>query len=219
MPSWLFFLRSLRLVGRRLYLAALLAFSWRKWPNSQAISFETSNNDFMESQGLRNLFRRVWNSLRDYLNSDNQCRVLELLSEEYTEKSENVLKLRDYAARMVYPQFRDKLLGIAAEEQADIRSLAEHITALGGQIPQVRFAPKAGRNGWERLLTVLEKKKRHGSDRIERLLQLERVAPKLAQALRRMRQEEAIHQRDIQAMMMRSDPQAGINSQRLPSSR
>jgi hypothetical protein len=64
---------------------------------------------------------------------------------------------------------------------------------------------------------MLEKKQRHGSDRIERLLQLERIAPKLAQELRRMRQE-AIHQREIQAMMMRSDPQAGINSQGLPSS-
>ena len=126
-----------------------------------------------------------------------------------------MLKLTDYAAHMVYPQFRDKLLGIAAEEQGYIRWLAEHITALGGQIPQVRFSPRAGKNGWECLLTVLKKKKRHSSDRIERLLQLERIAQKVAQELRRMRQEEAIHQREIQAMMMRSDPQAGINSERL----
>jgi hypothetical protein len=171
----------------------------------------------MENHAARNFLRRVWNSLRAYLNSDDRWRVLEMLSEEYTEKSENVLKLTDYAAHMVYPQFRDKLLGIAAEEQGYIRWLAEHITALGGQIPQVRFSPRAGKNGWERLLTVLEKKKRHSSDRIERLLQLERIAPKVAQELRRMRQEEAIHQREIQAMVMRSDPQAGINSERLSS--
>jgi hypothetical protein len=153
----------------------------------------------MENHAARNFLRRVWNSLRAYLNSDDRWRVLEMLSEEYTEKSENVLKLTDYAAHMVYPQFRDKLLGIAAEEQGYIRWLAEHITALGGQIPQVRFSPRAG------------------SDRIERLLQLERIAPKVAQELRRMRQEEAIHQREIQAMVMRSDPQAGINSERLSS--
>jgi hypothetical protein len=171
----------------------------------------------MENHAARNFLRRVWNSLRAYLNSDDRWRVLEMLSEEYTEKSENVLKLTDYAAHMVYPQFRDKLLGIAAEEQGYMRWLAEHITALGGQIPQVRFSPRAGKNGWERLLTVLEKKKRHSSDRIERLLQLERIAPKVAQELRRMRQEEAIHQREIQAMVMRSDPQAGINSERLSS--
>ena len=112
----------------------------------------------MENHAARNFLRRVWNSLRAYLNSDDRWRVLEMLSEEYTEKSENVLKLTDYAAHMVYPQFRDKLLGIAAEEQGYIRWLAEHITALGGQIPQVRFSPRAGKNGWERLLTVLEKK-------------------------------------------------------------
>jgi hypothetical protein len=51
-----------------------------------------------------------------------------------------VLKLTGYAARAwVYPQFRDKLFRSAAEEQGYIRWLAEHITALGGQILQVRF--------------------------------------------------------------------------------
>ena len=83
----------------------------------------------MENHAARNFLRRVWNSLRDYLNSDHRWRVLKILSEEYTEKSENVLKLTDYAAQMVYPQFRDKLLGIAAEEQGYIRWLAEHITS------------------------------------------------------------------------------------------
>lgn len=71
----------------------------------------------MERQRVGNLFSRAWNSLRDYLDSDNRCRVLELLSEEYTEKSENVIKLRDYAAPMAYPQVRDKLLGIADDDE------------------------------------------------------------------------------------------------------
>jgi hypothetical protein len=112
----------------------------------------------MESHAGRNFLRRVWNSLREYLNSDNRRRVLEILSEKYTEKSENVLKLTDYAARMVYSHFRDKLFGIAAEEQGYIRWLAEHITALGGQIPQGPFSPGLDKNSWERLLTVLEKR-------------------------------------------------------------
>lgn len=163
----------------------------------------------MESHAVGNFLRRVWNSLRDYLSSDNRRRVLEILSEEYTEKSENVLKLTDYAARMVYPQFRDKMLVIAAEEQGYIPWLADHITALGGQIPQVRFSPRPGKNGWERLLAVLEKKTRHVPDRIERLLNAERIDPGIAQGLRRMRQEEETHRAEVRDMLMRSDPQAG----------
>ena len=161
---------------------------------------------------LRSFFGRIFDSLREYLNPDEQKHLLEILSQEYIEKSENVLKLTDYAATMVYPQFRDKLLRIANEEQNYIRWLAEHIAALGGEVPQTNFSPRPGKNAWERLLTALEKKKRHVSDRIDRLAQLERIDPKIAEKLRRMRQEEEIHHREIQAMMMRSDPQAGWNS-------
>jgi rubrerythrin len=161
---------------------------------------------------LRSFFGRILDSLREYLNPDKQKDLLEILSQEYIEKSENVLKLTDYAATMVYPQFRDKLLRIASEEQAYIHRLAEHIAALGGEVPQTNFSPRPGKNAWERLLTALEKKKRHISDRIDRLVQLQRIDPKFAEELRRMRQEEEIHHREIQAMMMRSDPQAGRNS-------
>lgn len=166
------------------------------------------------SHTFRTFFKRMWNSFCKYFNPDDRLRILEILSEEYIEKTENVVKLTDYAARMVYPQFRDNLLRIAADEQGFIRWVAEHITALGGEVPQPCFSPKTGKNAWERLLTVLEKKKRHGSDRIDRLLQLDRINPAIAQELRRVRQEEELHQREIQDMMMRSDPQAGWHSEK-----
>ena len=166
------------------------------------------------SHAFRKFFKRIWDSFCKYFNPDDRLHTLEILSEEYIEKTENVVKLTDYAARMVYPQFRDKLLRIATEEQGYIRWLTEHITALGGEVPQPRFSPKTGKNAWERLLTVLEKKKRRGSDRIDRLLQLDRVNPEIAQELRRMRLEEELNQREIQDMMMRSDPQAGWHSEK-----
>jgi hypothetical protein len=136
-------------------------------------------------------------SLREYCNPDRHRRLLEILSEEYIEKSENVIKLTHYAARMTYPQFRDNLVRIADEEQGYVRWLAEDITALGGNIPEITFSPKPGKNDWERLLTALEKKKRQGSDRIDRLVQLQRINPKIGEELRRMRQEEEIHRREI----------------------
>ena len=108
-----------------------------------------------------------------------------------------MIKLTHYAARMTYPQFRDNLVRIADEEQGYVRWLAEDITALGGNIPEITFSPKPGKNDWERLLTALEKKKRQGSDRIDRLVQLQRINPKIGEELRRMRQEEEIHRREI----------------------
>src|SRR4051794_426392 len=123
-------------------------------------------------QLLRKSFDEISRSLREYLNPDNRRRLLEILGEEYIEKSENVLKFTRYAETMVYPQFRDKLLRIAKEEQECIRWLAEQITASGGKVPQTSYFPRLGKNAWDRLLTVLDKKKRHGSDRIQRLLQL-----------------------------------------------
>jgi chromosome segregation ATPase len=166
---------------------------------------------------LRRFFDGIRDSLREYLGPDGERRLLEILSEEYVEKSENVMKLRDYAARMTYPQFRDNLLRIADEEQGYVDWLAEHITAAGGNIPRISFSPKPGKNDWERLLIALEKKKRQVSDRIDRLVQLQRVHPEIGEELRRMRQEEEIHRREIQAMAMRSDPQAGWDSKNYPS--
>jgi len=161
---------------------------------------------------LRRFFARLWDSFREYLYPDHQRDLLEILCQEYIEKSENVLKLTNYAATMVYPQFRDKLLRIANEEQDYIPRLADHITALGGKVPDASFSPRPGKNAWERLLNALEKKQRQGSDRIDRLVRLERIDPKIGEELRRMLQQEEIHQREIQAMMMRSDPQAALNS-------
>ncbi len=161
---------------------------------------------------LGGFFEAIWTSVRDYLNPDSQRRFLEILSEEYIEKSENVIKFTDYAAHMTYPQFRENLLRIANEEQGDVHWLAKHITASGGDIPQISFSPRPGKNDWERLLMALEKKKRHVSDRVDRFVQLQRIDPEIGEELRRMRHEEEIHREQIQAMVMRSDPQAGWSS-------
>jgi bacterioferritin (cytochrome b1) len=161
------------------------------------------------SGALRKFLKEIWDSFRKYLKTNNQEYLVEILSQEYIEKSENVVKFTQYASHMVYPQYRDQLLRICDEEQQSIRWLAEQITALGGELPQVYFSPRPAKNAWERLRTVLDKKQRHGSDQIHRLLQLDGIDPRIAQEVRRMRQQDELHRQKIQAMMMRSDPQAG----------
>ena len=158
---------------------------------------------------FRKFFHKSWRSLRKVLYPDNRQKLLEILGQEYVEKAQNAIKFTEYAATMTYPQFRDKLLRIAQEEQQHARWLLEKILALGGEVPQFSFTPRTGKNAWERLLTVLEKKKRHVPDRIERSLEAERIDLGIAQGLRQMRQEEETHRAEIQDMLMRSDPQAG----------
>jgi rubrerythrin len=162
---------------------------------------------------FRKFFPKGWRSFRKALYSDSRQKLLEILCQEYVEKAQNAVKFTEYAANMTYIQFRDKLLRIAQEEQEHVRWLLEKIRALGGEVPQVSFTPRTGKNAWQRLLTVLEKKKRHVPDRIERLHEAERIDPEIAQGLRRMRQEEETHRAEIQDMLMRSDPQAGWVSQ------
>jgi hypothetical protein len=168
---------------------------------------------------FRKFFHNVWRSFRRALYSDSRQKLLEILRQEYVEKAQNAAKFTEYSATMTYPHFHDKLLRIAEEEREHVRWLLEKIVALGGEIPRVSFTPRTGNNAWQRLLTVLEKQKRHVADRIERLLTAERIDPEIAQGLRRMRQEETAHRAEIQDMLMRSDPQAGwVPQATLPAS-
>jgi hypothetical protein len=156
-----------------------------------------------------NFLKEKWDSFCRSLNPDPRRELLEILSQEYAEKAENAVKFTEYAARMVYPQFRDNLLRIANEEQEHISRLREHIVLLGGEVPQLSYSPTIGKNDWHRLLTLLEKKKRSVPDRIDRLLQAEGIDPGIARELRRMRQQEGNRRAEIRNMLMRSDPQAG----------
>jgi rubrerythrin len=158
---------------------------------------------------FKKFFHEVSRWFRRGLYSNRHHNLVEILRQEYIEKAQNAVKFTEYTANVTYEHFRDRLLRIAQEEQEHVRWLHEKIIALGGKVPQVAFTPKTAKNSWQRLLTVLEKQKRHIPDRIERLLKAERIDPEIAQELRRMRQEEETHRAEIQDMMMRSDPQAG----------
>jgi len=69
--------------------------------------------------------------------SDGRQRVHEILAQHYIEETHHAQQLSFHAERMQYPQFREKLTAIAAEERDHARLLAEKIRSLGDTPPDV----------------------------------------------------------------------------------
>jgi bacterioferritin len=157
---------------------------------------------------LKNALHQGWQRFLEALRPNDRRRLIELLSEEYCEEAQDVAQFTQHAQRMYYPQFRERLLRIASEEQAHVQWLREKILALGGQIPQFSFFPKAGKNSWECLLMDLEEEKRCCGDLLERMYAAEQADPGIAEGLGRMREEEKRHREEIMDMLMKSDPYA-----------
>jgi len=157
---------------------------------------------------LKSALHKGWQHFLETLQPDDRRKLVELLCEEYLEEARDVTQFTQHAQRMHYPQFRDRLLRIAAEEQAHVQWLREKILALGGEIPQLSFTPKAGKNSWECLLMDLEEEKRCCGDLLERMYTAEHADPEIAEGLHRMREEEKRHREEIMDMLMKSDPYA-----------
>jgi len=160
---------------------------------------------------LKSIAHTGWRRLLKVRRRDDRQRLLEILRLEYIEEMQNLLQLLRHAERMRYPQFRDRLLRIAGEEQAHAQWLRQRIIALGGEVPRISFSPSIGKNSWECLLMDLEEEKRCSADLEARIRSVERIDPEIAELLRRIREEEDKHSEDIMDMLMRSDPQASLS--------
>lgn len=136
----------------------------------------------------------------------NRSKLLEMLCKVYLDEAEDVARLTFHAQQMYYPQFRERLLRIAAEEQANARWLREKIIALGGSPPQASFTPEIGRNSWEYLRLDLEGEKHDDAELMELVRMAERIDPEIAEGLRRIRKEEQRHHAEILDMHLKSEP-------------
>jgi bacterioferritin (cytochrome b1) len=151
--------------------------------------------------------KKIWNRFLASLPHNGQRKLLEILCREYVDEMESSLRLEWHAEQMRYPQFCERLLGIAKEEQRHAQWLAGRIYALGGQIPQVSFTPEEGLNSWECLRLDLEAEKRCSADLTEELALDKNVDPETAERLHRILEDEKNHREEIADMLMRSDPQ------------
>lgn len=135
-------------------------------------------------------------------------RLLEILCAEYTSETQMEMRFRQHAERMHYPQFRDRLLRIATDEERHAGWLREKISAFQGRLPEVAFTETTGKNTWECLLIDLEEERRCVADLEDRLLKVEKIDPEIALGLRQIQEEEKHHRDEIRDMLMRSDAYA-----------
>jgi rubrerythrin len=137
---------------------------------------------------------------------DERKRLLDGLREQYCAETYDAARLTAHARRMYYPQFRDRLLRIAAEEQVYVQWLREQIHALGEDVPEPTVTPKLGHNSWGCLLLDLEEEKRSCADLLDRIHAAVHVNPEIAEGLLRIRTNKQRHYEELQDMWMKSDP-------------
>lgn len=134
--------------------------------------------------------RTQWKRLLTIPESDNPQMLLDMLSAEYCELTQDITRLHRYAQRMHDAQDRERLLQFATEEQVHVTWLQEKIGALGGELPQCSGTIQVGRNGWDCLRLAVEEKRRHCT-RLQRHINIAmRLAPDIIQGLQHMRQAE-----------------------------
>jgi len=143
---------------------------------------------------------------RRFLGLTTENKALEILRRLYVEKSQHAVVFTEHASRMHYPQFRAKLLEIAARETEHLKWIGEKITLLGGSSPVISPRRPVGGNSWEFLLADLEDQSRCAGELLEDAAQLEADSPAVAETLRRIYEEEQKHREEIREMLMRSDP-------------
>ena len=143
---------------------------------------------------------------RGFLGLSSAAKALEILWRLYIEESQHAAIFAQHASRMHYPQFRAKLLEIAARETKHSEWIGEKIKLLGGSLPVVPPVAPAGGNSWELLLEDLEDESRCAGELLEQAMRLEADFPSVANLLRRIYEDEQKHRNEIREMLMRSDP-------------
>lgn len=142
------------------------------------------------------------------LSPDANREVLEILQDRYAEEMRHVKLFSRHAAKMQYPQFRERLLAIAADEAGHAECLAEKIKLFGGDLPSVPEAPGNGKNSWQHLLDAIDENTRCSAKLTAMIQTVSDELPDIAQVLQRIFEDSQKHREEIRDMLMRSDPQA-----------
>ena len=134
--------------------------------------------------------------------------IVKILQDRYVEEMQHVKRYTEHAQRMQYPQFRERLLHIAADEARHAEWLAEKITLFGAQLPSVPEVGNGEKNSWQYLLADLDEEQHCSADLIEQMQTVREELPEIAGVLERIYEDNAKHRSEIRDMLMRSDPQS-----------
>lgn len=140
---------------------------------------------------------------------DGRTAVLSVLRHRYVREKQHAMRYRQHAERMHYPQFRDGLLGLAAEEEKHAEAIGASIKDLGEKLPDVIPIHVAQeQNSWYYLRTDLEEERRCAGELEGDLPMLNAAFPNVAQLLGHIESDGKRHRAQIRDMLARSDPQA-----------
>ena len=145
---------------------------------------------------------------RTFLGIGDEARrtALDILRQRYVDESEHAHNFNQHARQMHYPQFREMLLHIAAEEAEHAGLLAKKIIELGGKLPDVpgERAP-TGQSSWQHLLKDLNEEGHCAGELMEQIWAVSTDYPDIAMLLERISKKEREHRDEIRDMLMRSD--------------
>jgi len=146
--------------------------------------------------------------LRSFLGIGDEARraALDILRQRYVDESEHANKFNQHARQMHYPQFRETLLHIAAEETEHGGLLAKKIIDLGGKLPEVTGErASTDQSSWQHLLKDLNEEGHCAGELMEEIWAVATDYPDIAVLLERISKDEKKHRDEIREMLMRSD--------------
>ena len=155
---------------------------------------------------LLSALHRGWHRGWDALHPAPRPTLLGALRDTYLAAAHTVTQVTQDAARMEYPQFRARLLRIAAEHQGHVTWLREALLARGGAIPTGVCPPTVAPTSWAALLREMAAA-RHAYDALREPMHLaEQADPEMAAGFRRLRAATQQHRAALLEMLVKSDP-------------
>ena len=146
-----------------------------------------------------------WRSVLD-LAADKSTGVLDFLCQRYVGEMQRIERFTQHAERMHYPQYRDKFLQMAKDANQHAARIGEKIVALGAKLPDVAHNRPTVENSWHSLSRALDEENRSADRLVDQLRKIAAAHPDVAELLQQIFQEQATQRREIQGMLMRSDP-------------
>ena len=156
--------------------------------------------------GLLSAFHRGWQQCCDVLHPDPQPTLLEALRDTYLATAHTVAQFTQDAERMEYPQFRARLLRMAAEDQGHVTWLRDTLPARGGALPTRACPPTVAPTSWVALLRELAAERRAYEALLEPIYLAEQADPEMAEGFRRLRATKQRHRAVLLDMLVKSDP-------------
>jgi rubrerythrin len=155
--------------------------------------------------------KKSWSECRSLFGPADEARgsAVSCLRHRYVREKQQAMRYNQHAEKMRYPQFRDALARIAADEERHALMIAEKIKALGAELPEVipiHVAKES--NSWHYLRTDLEEEQRCAEELHEDRPAFSSEFPDVVELIESIEEEGKKHRAQLRDMIARTDPQA-----------